>query len=78
MAISSSQLYILGNRDFHSSSWDYRCQALRALRFETAQMEREIMDQASEAQVLATVMALVFLDVRYLCFLLCPGTFYYR
>lgn len=75
MAISSSQLYILGDRDYHSSSWDYRCQALRALRLETARMEQELMDQALEAQVLATVMALVFLDVRYLSLLPCPVPF---
>ena len=70
MAISSSQLYILGNHDYHSPSWDYRYQALRALRFETGRMEQEILDQASEAQILATVMALVFLDVRFFSF---PG-----
>ena len=63
MAISSSQLYILGNQDYHSSSWDYRYQALRALRLETGRMEQEALGQASEAQILATVMALVFLDV---------------
>ena len=65
MAISASQLYILGDRGYHSSSWDYRYQALRALRFETVRMEQEMLDQASEAQVLATVMALIFLDVSY-------------
>ncbi|SPO01040.1 uncharacterized protein DNG_03788 [Cephalotrichum gorgonifer] len=67
MAISSSQLYILGNQDYYSSSWGYRHQALRALRLETARMERDILDQASEAQILATVMALVFLDILSDC-----------
>lgn len=64
MAISASQLYILGHQNYLSSSWDYRYQALRALRLETARMEQQVLNQASEAQILATVMALVFLDVR--------------
>lgn len=63
MAISASQLYILGNRTFHSSACDYRHQALRRLRLETIKMEGGPLDQASRAQILATVMALVFLDV---------------
>lgn len=63
MAISASQLYILGNLDFYSLSWSYRQRALRSLRLQTIKMEEGASDQAVEAQILATVMAMVFLDV---------------
>lgn len=64
MAISASQLYILGNESFYYLSWHYRQRALRSLRLETVKMEQGAVDQPLEAQILATVMAMVFLDVN--------------
>lgn len=63
MAISTSQLYLLGKKDFYESSWTYRQKALRSLRLQTNKMEGNGTDQNLEAQILATVMAMVFLDV---------------
>lgn len=63
MAISASQLHILGNENFSFLSWHCRQKALRSLRLETIKMEQGSIDQPLEAQILATVMAMVFLDV---------------
>ncbi|KAJ3545493.1 hypothetical protein NM208_g2482 [Fusarium decemcellulare] len=67
MAISSSQLYILGYQRYHSASWYYRHQALRRLRLETCKMEGHMADVSSLAQILATTMALIFLDILSDC-----------
>lgn len=64
MAISARERCMLGNSDFHGLALGYHHRAVRLLRHETAKMEQGILDQSSEAQILATVMALVFLDVR--------------
>lgn len=65
MAISASQLYILGDTRFQSLYWDYRDRVLRSLRLETAKVghERMARDPSSAAHILATVMILMFLDV---------------
>ena len=63
MAISASQLYILGKPEFYSPSCTYRQKALRSLRLQTTMIEYGAFDQSLEAQILATVMAMVFLDV---------------
>lgn len=65
MAISASQLHILGNQDFYPLSWDYRQRALRSLRQQTTKIEQGTTDKSLEAQILATVMAMVFLDVSF-------------
>lgn len=65
MAISASQLHILGNLDFYPLSWDYRQRALRSLRQQTTKIEQGTTDKSLEAQILATVMAMVFLDVSF-------------
>lgn len=66
MAISASQLYVLGDRKFYQTSCDYRHQALHRLRLETAKLECTPVPATSSAHVLATVMTLVFLDVSIL------------
>lgn len=63
MAISANQLYILGHKSLSSSLGDYRHRVLRSLRLETTKLEKTTLDAASAAPILATVMALVFLDV---------------
>lgn len=63
MAISASQRYLLGNKEFYEPSWAYRHKALQSLRHQTTKMEDVVGDQSLEAQILATVMAMVFLDV---------------
>jgi hypothetical protein len=63
MAISASQLAILGGQQFYLPSWTYRQKALQGLREQTSQIEGEATNQSVEAQVIATVMAMVFLDV---------------
>jgi hypothetical protein len=68
MAISAREHSILGRGDFHTIALRYHNQAVRLLRLETTKMEQGVSDQASKAQILATVMALVFLDV---CFASC-------
>lgn len=44
MAISASQLYILGHNDFYEPSWSYRQIALRSLRQQTNEMKPDASD----------------------------------
>lgn len=63
MAISARERAILGDESYHRVALGYHHQAVRLLRLETVKMEQGVSDQMSKAQILATVMALVFLDV---------------
>lgn len=65
MAISARERSILGSREYDSVALGYHHEALRLLRKETCKMEEGTMDQSSQAQILATVMSLIFLDVRF-------------
>lgn len=63
MAISARERSILGDERYDRVALGYHHQAVRLLRLETVKMEQGVSDQTSKAQILATVMALVFLDV---------------
>ena len=63
MAISARERAILGDGKYNRVALSYHHQAVRLLRLETVKMEQGVSDQISKAQILATVMALVFLDV---------------
>ncbi|KAK7229832.1 hypothetical protein V2G26_002002 [Clonostachys chloroleuca] len=67
MAISARERSILGSREYDSVAIGYHHEALRLLRKETCKMEEGTMDQSSQAQILATVMSLIFLDIMSDC-----------
>jgi hypothetical protein len=63
MSISANQLYNLGDRSFHESSWTYRHQALRGLRLETAKYEAGGEDVMRAGQIVAVILLMCFLEV---------------
>ncbi|KAL2210940.1 hypothetical protein CC79DRAFT_546902 [Sarocladium strictum] len=67
MAISARENHILGSTRFDSVALSYYSRAVCLLRHETLKMEAGTLDRASEAQILATVMALMFLDIMSDC-----------
>ncbi|KAF5578859.1 heterokaryon incompatibility protein [Fusarium pseudocircinatum] len=67
MAIAAQEKAILGGPKYHSIAMRYYNGAVRTLRLDIIKLNNGLSDQASKASILATVMALVFLDIMSKC-----------